>query len=56
MYQCKFDVEKFTGSENRLSSGKADLQFFKDGDHENEVTLKTRSKSSKSYQLYILPQ
>ena len=43
----------FTVSED--SSEKADLQFFKDGDRDNEVTL-TRSKSSKSYQLLILPQ
>ena len=29
---------------------------FKDGDLENEVTLKIRSKSPKSCQLFILPQ
>ena len=35
----------------RQSSEKADFTY-----HDNEVTLKTRSKSPKSYQLFILPQ
>ena len=43
MYQCKFGVEKFTGSVDRAQ--KIDLQFFNDGEHKTEVTLKTRSKS-----------
>ena len=30
--------------------------FFKDDDLKNEVTLKVRSRSPKSYQLFILPQ
>ena len=55
LYQCKFDVEKFTGSEDRAQK-RLILQFLKDCDHDNEVTLKTRSKSPKSYQLFILPQ
>ena len=55
MYQCKFGVEKFTGSEDRAQK-RLIYNFFKDGDHDNEVTLKTRFKSPKSYQLFILPQ
>ena len=54
MYQCKFGGEKSTGSEDRAQKGLI-LQFFKDDDLANEVTLKTRSKPPKSYQLFILP-
>ena len=55
MYQCKFGVEKFTGSED-VAQKWLILQFFKDGDHDdNEVTLKTRSKSPNHINS-ILPQ
>ena len=36
----------------RQSSEKADFTFFKDGDLKNEVTLKIRSRSPKSNQLF----
>ena len=56
MYLCKFSGEKPTGSFRRQSSEKADFTgvFFKDGDLGNEVTLKFRSMTTKSYQLFIL--
>ena len=55
MYQCMLGVEKITGSEDKAQK-RLILQFFKDGDLDIEVTLKTRSKLLISYQLFILPQ
>ena len=55
MYLYKFGGENPPGSEDRAQK-RLILQFFKDGDLENEVTLKIRLKSPKSYQLFILPQ
>ena len=55
MYLCKFGGENPTGSEDRAQK-RLNLQFFKDDDLENEMTLKFRSRSPKSYQLFILPQ
>ena len=52
MYPCKFGGENSTDSEDRAQK-RLILQFFKDGDIENEVTLKIRSRSQKSYQLFI---
>ena len=55
MYLCKFGGKKSTGSKDRAQK-RLILQFFKDGDLENKVTLKIRSRSPKSCQLFILPQ
>ena len=55
MYLCKFGGENPTGSEDRAQK-RLILQIFGDGDLENKMTLKIRSKSPKSYQLIILPQ
>ena len=44
MYLCKFGGEKPTGLEDRAQK----RQFFEDGDLENEITMKIRSKSPKS--------
>ena len=41
MYLHKFDGERPTGSEHRAQK-RLNLQFFKDDDLENEVTLKVR--------------
>ena len=49
MYLCKFGAEKTFGSEDRAQK-RLNLQFFKN-DNLNEVTLKVRSRSPKSYQL-----
>ena len=51
MYQCKFGEENPTGSEDKAQ--KRLILVLKDGDLDNEVTLKTMLKS---YQLFILPQ
>ena len=57
MYQCKFGVTKFTGSEDEAQK-KLNLhfKFLNDGYHDNEATLKTRSKSPISYHHFILSQ
>ena len=47
MILYKFGGEKFTCSEDRAQK-RLTLQFFKDDDRENEVTLKVRSRSPKS--------
>ena len=39
-----------------LRKGRIYRVFFKDDEHENEVTLKVRSKSPNSYQHFILSQ
>ena len=44
-----------TGSEDRAHK-RLILQYFKEDDLKNEVTLKIRSRSPKLYQLLILPQ
>ena len=57
MYLRKFGGEKPTGSED--SSEKNDFTavvFLIHGYFENEVTLQIRSRSPKSYQLFILPK
>ena len=51
----KLDGENSTGLEDRAQK-RLILPVFKDGDLENEVTLKIRSRSPKSFQLFILPQ
>ena len=48
MYLCMFGRENPTGSEDRAQK-RLILQFFNDGDLENEVTLKIRSTSPKSF-------
>ena len=50
MFLCKFGGENPTGSQDRAQK-RLILLFFKDGDLENEVSLKIGSKSLKSYQL-----
>ena len=50
MFLCKFGGENPTGSKDRAQK-RLILLFFKDGDLENEVSLKIGSKSLKSYQL-----
>ena len=55
MYLCTFGGEK-NPLVQKTDSEKADFTVFKDGDLENEVTLKIRSRSPKLYQLFILPQ
>ena len=49
MSQCKIGEEKITGSED---TAQKILRMVRN--YDNEVTLKTRSRSSKSYQLFIL--
>ena len=61
MYLCKFGGENPTGSEDRAQKRLIlpllfFFFFFEDDDLENEVNLKIRSRSPKSYQLLIVPQ
>ena len=56
MYLCKFSAEKPTGSEERAKK-RLNLLFFKDDDLEMRWhPWQVRSRSPKSYQLYILSQ